>query len=82
MHYQTTRKLARGGHIAIALVQLVYIYTPLHNLPHALLAVQCITTPLLVISGMWITKGQKIWQWKNNTKKKRKGRAKKITRSM
>ena len=74
MHYQTTRKLARGGHILIAVVQLVYIYTPLHNLPYALLVVQCVTTPLLFISGMWITKGQKIWQWKNMLKKKRKNK--------
>lgn len=72
MNYQFTRKVARGGHILIAAVQLIYIYTPLHNLPYALLAVQFITTPLLVLSGIWITKGQKIWQWKNRIKKQRK----------
>lgn len=74
MQYQLTRKLARGGHILIALVQLAYIYTPIHNLPYALLTVQCITTPLLVLSGIWISKGQKMWNWKNRLKKKYKNR--------
>jgi len=68
MHYQNTRKLARGGHILIAAAQLAYIYTPIHNLPYSLLAVQFVTTPLLVISGLWITKGQKIWQWHNKSR--------------
>lgn len=82
MHYQTTRKISRLGHIAIAVVQLVYIYTPVHNLPYALAVVQCVTTPILVISGIWITKGQKIWQWKNKGKKKRKRSVKKISQNM
>lgn len=69
MLYQNTRKLARYAHIVIAIVQLTYIYSPLHNWQHGLIFVQCVTTPILVISGVWITKGQKIWQWKNKIKK-------------
>ena len=68
MHYQTTRKLARASHIAIAVVQLVYIYTPVHDLPNAMLFVQIVTTPILIMSGIWITKGQKIWQFKEYLK--------------
>jgi hypothetical protein len=65
MNYQITRKIARTVHILIAVVQLLYIYTPIHALPHALLVVQIVTTPLLLVSGIWLTKGHKLWHWRN-----------------
>lgn len=62
MHYQTSRTLARRGHIAIAVFQFVYIYTPLHAWPHGITIVQWVTFPLLVLSGVWLHSGGKIWR--------------------
>ena len=61
MHYQTTRKLARATHLAIALFQFVYVYTPLHHWHYALPLVQWVTFPLLILSGLWMVSGRKIW---------------------
>lgn len=61
MHYQSTRKFARILHLAIAAFQFVYIYTPLHTWEHGLSLVQWVTFPLLVISGLWLWKGHKLW---------------------
>ena len=62
MHYQTTRTLARRGHIAIAVFQCAYIYTPLHLWSHGLTVVQWVTFPLLVVSGTWLHSGGKLWR--------------------
>ena len=61
MHFQDTRKLARSTHIAIALFQFFYIYTPLHSWHYGLAVVQWITFPLLLLSGVWMAGGRKIW---------------------
>lgn len=63
MQYQSSRKFARILHLAIAVFQFVYIYTPLHRWHYGLSVVQWITFPLLVISGLWLWKGHKIWLW-------------------
>jgi len=61
--YQASRKTARYMHLAIAFFQLIYIYTPLHSWQYGLLIVQWVTFPLLILSGIWMMKGQKIWLW-------------------
>ena len=61
MHYQTSRILARNTHIAVAIVQCAYIYTPIHAMPHAIEGVQWVTFPLLMISGFWLRKGHVVW---------------------
>jgi hypothetical protein len=63
MHYQSTRTLARRGHIAIAVFQFAYIYTPLHLWHYGLAVVQWVTFPLLVLSGVWLHSGSRIWRW-------------------
>jgi len=68
MQYQTSRKLAKTVHFSIALVQLLYVYTPIHNWEYALTMVQWVTFPLLFLSGLWLVKGKNLWLWKNANK--------------
>lgn len=64
MEYQASRKLARTVHLSIALIQLIYVYTPLHDWQYALPIVQWVTFPLLFLSGFWLVRGKKLWLWK------------------
>lgn len=61
MHYQATRVLARNVHILVAVFQFIYVYSPLHAWPHAISIVQWVTFPLLLITGIWLRKGQVLW---------------------
>ncbi len=61
MQYQTSRILARNTHIAVAIYQCLYIYSPLHAMPHTFEVVQWLAFPLLLITGIWLRKGQVIW---------------------
>lgn len=61
MRYRKTRSFASRLHIAIALFQLAYIYTPLHDWKYALPLVQWVTFPLLLLSGTWLMVGVRLW---------------------
>jgi hypothetical protein len=55
MNLKTTRSIAKYTHIITAVFQLAFIYTPLHDVPNMLTVVQWVSTPLLLISGFWLT---------------------------
>lgn len=61
MRFASTRTFARYVHIFIALLQAVYIYSPLHSWPEIHMLVRYVTFPLLVLSGVWLALGPKIW---------------------
>lgn len=61
MSFQSSRILARNIHIVVALFQFIYIYSPLHSWPKAILIVQWVTFPLLLLTGIWLRKGQQMW---------------------
>ena len=63
MQYQTTRILARNTHILVALYQFAYIYGPLHDWHYGLAVEQWVMFPLLLISGLWLRKGQVVWHY-------------------
>ncbi|MDX1922390.1 MAG: hypothetical protein SFW65_04605 [Alphaproteobacteria bacterium] len=60
--FKTSRNLAANLHIAIAIFQLSFIYTPLHDVPHMFAVVQWVSTPLLLISGFWLTFGKRLYK--------------------
>ncbi len=54
MTLHTSRIIASAAHILIAIFQLSFIYTPLHDVPHMFTVVQWVSTPLLFITGFWL----------------------------
>lgn len=54
MTLNASRILASALHILIAVFQLSFIYTPLHDVPHMFTVVQWVSTPLLFITGAWL----------------------------
>ncbi|MCE3232653.1 MAG: uncharacterized protein K0R98_910 [Rickettsiaceae bacterium] len=62
MQYKTTRKIALKIHIIVAVYQLLYIYSPLHEWQYAFTVVQFVAFPLLAITGFWLARGKKIWK--------------------
>ncbi len=62
MNLKTTRTIASYLHIFVAVFQLSYIYTPLHNVPHILSVVQWVSTPALLITGFWLSSGKKFYK--------------------
>ncbi len=63
MHYKPTRKLARNLHIIAGTYNIFYVYSALHEWHYALKIVQYVTFPLLLITGIWLFKGKKIWNY-------------------
>ncbi len=66
MQYKDTRSVAKVAHIGAAIFNITYAYTPLHSWQHALAAVQWVSFPLLIITGYWLTKGAKVWNYFSN----------------
>lgn len=50
------RKTSRWVHIVAGSINVVYVYTPLHEWSHGLTMVQCVTMPLLILTGY------RLWQ--------------------
>jgi len=64
MKASTERKIIRWIHIIASIPIVGYIYGPVKNFPHAVIAVQWVLFPLIVLSGLWLWKGQTVRKWK------------------
>ncbi len=49
----------RLTHIAGALFNLLFVYTPLHQWPHGFAVVQFISMPLLIVTGVLMARTRK-----------------------
>lgn len=52
--------IVRFLHIAAALFNLAYVYTPLHTWPHGIIIVQYLSMPLLIITGALMVRRRKL----------------------
>lgn len=59
--YHHTRTLARWLHIAVGVMNMVYIYTPINHWPVGFAIVRWVNVPVLVLTGAWLVGGAKIW---------------------
>jgi len=64
MNASAERKIIRWIHIIASIPIIGYIYGPVKNFPHAVTAVQWVLFPLIVLSGLWLWKGQWVRKWK------------------
>jgi len=55
------RYLARWIHILVAVINMIYIYTPLHDWPGGLMLLKWLNFPVLILTGIWLMLGNKIW---------------------
>lgn len=56
-----SRLFARWLHIAVGVTNMIYVYTPLHDVPGALTIVKWINFPVLAFTGVWLILGGRIW---------------------
>jgi hypothetical protein len=61
MSFKSTRHFALKLHIIIAIFQFFYIYTPLGQWEYATPLVRFVTFPMIVLTGIYLTKGHKWW---------------------
>ncbi|MDB5119877.1 MAG: hypothetical protein JWN56_1095 [Sphingobacteriales bacterium] len=57
MNAALERKVIRWVHIVLSIPIIGYIYGPVSENPHAVLAVQWVIFPVIVLSGLWLWKG-------------------------
>ena len=67
MKASTERKIIRWIHIVFSVPIIGYIYGPVATIPVSAMIVKWIIFPLLVLSGLWLWKGQVV---KNGLKTK------------
>jgi hypothetical protein len=60
MKASTERSLFRWFHLAISIPIVGYIYGPVAQIPEAVVAVRFVIFPALVLSGLWLWKGNVI----------------------
>jgi hypothetical protein len=60
MKASTERKLIRWMHIVFSIPIVGYIYGPVATLPVGSMLVKWIMFPIIVLSGLWLWKGQVI----------------------
>ena len=68
MKASTERKIIRWAHMILSIPVIGYIYGPVAAMPNAAGAVRFVFFPLIVLSGLWLWKGQwlrKKWQSPN-----------------
>jgi hypothetical protein len=63
MKVATERKIIQWIHILGSIPIIGYIYGPVRNFPTAVLAIQWVIFPLIVMSGLWLWKGHQIRKW-------------------
>jgi thiosulfate reductase cytochrome b subunit len=66
MKASTERKVIRWIHLILSIPIIGYIYGPVSEIPEATLAVQFVFFPIIVISGLWLWKGQVFKKWLSN----------------
>jgi len=60
MKAATERKIIRWLHIIGSIPVVGYIYGPVKDFPHAVLAIKWVIFPLIVVSGLWLWMGHLI----------------------
>jgi thiosulfate reductase cytochrome b subunit len=63
MKASTERKLLRWIHILASIPIIGYIYGPVAEKPEAATAVRYVIVPLVIVTGLWMWKGQVIKKW-------------------
>ncbi|WP_128547561.1 hypothetical protein [Larkinella soli] len=58
MKASTERKIIRWLHLIAGIPILGYIYGPVAGIPEAALMVKAVIMPLVILSGLWLWKGQ------------------------
>ncbi|MGE7776004.1 hypothetical protein [Chitinophaga caseinilytica] len=58
MKASTERKIIRWVHILFSIPIIGFIYGPVAELPYAANAVRFLFFPVIVLSGLWLWKGQ------------------------
>jgi hypothetical protein len=63
MKASTQRKVFRWIHIILSVPIIGYVYGPVAKIPQAAFAVRWVFFPVVVISGLWMWKGQVVRKW-------------------
>ncbi|MEQ1676229.1 MAG: hypothetical protein ABL876_06000 [Chitinophagaceae bacterium] len=63
MKAATERKIIRWIHLVGSIPVIGLIYGPVRNFPKAVLAIQWLLFPLIVVSGFWLWKGHLLKKW-------------------
>ncbi len=63
MKAATERKIIRWLHIIASIPIIGYIYGPVKNIPNAVIMIQWVLFPLIVLSGLWLWKGHWVRKW-------------------
>jgi len=66
MKASTQRKIWRWVHIILSIPIVGFVYGPVSKIPQAAAAVRWVFFPIVVISGLWMWKGQAIKKWLKN----------------
>jgi hypothetical protein len=63
MKASTERKIIRWIHIIGSIPIIGFIYGPVRNISQAVIAIQWVIFPLIVISGFWLWQGHWVRKW-------------------
>jgi thiosulfate reductase cytochrome b subunit len=63
MKASTERKLLRWLHLVLSIPLVGYLYGPVARIPRAAFAVRFVLFPLVVLTGLWMWKGQQLKRW-------------------
>jgi thiosulfate reductase cytochrome b subunit len=63
MNASTERKIMRWIHIILSFPIVGYIYEPVADKPNAAFATQFVFVPTVILSGLWMWKGQDVRKW-------------------
>ena len=72
MKASTERIILRWVHIVLSIPIIGYIYGPVSQIPEAVIAVRWVMFPIVILSGLWMWKGQwvkKLFQKKESRQK-------------
>ncbi|WP_318567822.1 hypothetical protein [Salinigranum marinum] len=58
------RGTQRFAHLALAVAIGAFVYSPLRTVPEAVLVVQVLVFPLLVVSGLLMWRGARLRRWR------------------
>lgn len=62
MTQATKRSILRWIHIVLGIPIIGYVYSPFENIPQYAAPTRYVFLPLLVLTGLWMWKGQVVWR--------------------
>jgi hypothetical protein len=65
MKASTERKIIRWIHLILGIPVVGYIYGGIAEQPVAAFITRAVALPLIILSGVWLWKGQQIKKWGN-----------------